>query len=78
MEANDGVEDLETIERNQDILDYIPVQKQWNYTIGGNYKYFSEKGFHTIVLSRNHLNNNAVKYADNIEIENNLIDWKRS
>ena len=73
MEANDGVEDLETIERNQYILDYIPVQKQWNYTIGGNYKYFSEKGFHTIVLSRNHLNNNAVKYADNIETENNLI-----
>ena len=73
QEANDGVEDLETIERNQYILDYIPVQKQWNYTIGANYKYFSEQGFHTFVLSRNHLNNNAVKYSDNIEVEENLI-----
>ena len=73
QEANDGVEDLATIERNQYILDYIPVQKQWNYTIGANYKYFSNKGFHTFVLSRNHLNNNAVKYSDNIEIEENII-----
>jgi len=73
QEANDGVEDLETIERNQYILDYIPVQKQWNYTIGANYKYFSEHGFHTFVVSRNHLNNNAVKYSDNIEVDENLI-----
>ena len=71
--ANDGVDDLETIERNQYILDYIPVQKQWNYTIGTHYKYFSEKGFHSVVLSRNHLNNNAVKYSDNIELEENLV-----
>ena len=72
-EANEGVEDLATIERNQYILDYIPVQKQWNYTIGANYRYFSDKGFHTFVLSRNHLNNNAEKYSDNIEIPENLI-----
>ena len=72
-EVNDGVEDLETIERNQYILDYIPIQKQWNYTIGANYKYFSDNGFHTFVLSRNHLNNNAVKYLDNIELEENTI-----
>ena len=71
--ANDGVSDLETIERNQYILDYIPVQKQWNYTIGAHYKYFSEKGFHSVVISRNHLNNNAVKYSDNIELDENLV-----
>ena len=29
-QANDGVEDITTIERNQYILDYIPIQKQWN------------------------------------------------
>ena len=37
------------------------------------HKYFSEKGFHSVVLSRNHLNNNAVKYSDNIELDENLV-----
>jgi len=69
-QANDGVEDIATIERNQYILDYIPIQKQWNYTLGANYKYFSDKGFHTVVLSRNHLNNNAVKN----DLETNEIE----
>ena len=69
-QANDGVEDITTIERNQYILDYIPIQKQWNYTLGANYKYFSDKGFHTVVLSRNHLNNNAVKN----DLETNEIE----
>ena len=69
-QANDGVEDITTIERNQYILDYIPIQKQWNYTLGANYKYFSDKGFHTVVLSRNHLNNNAEKN----DLETNEIE----
>ena len=69
-QANDGVEDITTIERNRYILDYIPIQKQWNYTLGANYKYFSDKGFHTFVLSRSHLNNNAVKN----DLETNEIE----
>ena len=76
-EANEGVDDTETLNRNQYILDNIPVNDQWNYTIGTRYRYFMPTGgFHTLVLSRNHLNNTAVKYDDNIDnIENLILDY---
>ena len=76
-EANDGLSDIETLNRNQYILDNIPVNDQWNYTIGTRYRYFIPKGgFHTLVLSRNHLNNTAIKFDDNIEkIENLVLDY---
>ena len=47
------------------ILGNIPVNNQWNYTIGGNYKHFSKNGFQNVVLSRNALNNTAEKYENN-------------
>ena len=76
-EANEGLSDIETLNRNQYILDNIPVNDQWNYTIGSRYRYFMPKGgFHTLVLSRNHLNNTAIKFDDNIEnIENLVLDY---
>lgn len=76
-EANDGLSDIETLNRNQYILDNIPVNDQWNYTLGSRYRYFMPKGgFHTLVLSRNHLNNTAIKFDDNIEnIENLVLDY---
>ncbi len=58
---------------NQYILSYLPVNKQWNYTIGTNYKHFFGKSFLTLVASRSHLNNEAIKYRDNIESSENLI-----
>lgn len=57
---------------NQYILDYLPVNEQWNYTIGASYKHYFTKSFITLVASRNHLNNKAYKYKDNIETVNNL------
>ncbi len=63
--VNDGVTDTELISRNDYILGNIPVSDQWNYTIGANYRHFRDKSFQTIVVSRNHLNNKAVKYANN-------------
>ena len=57
---------------NQYILDYLPVNEQWNYTVGASYKHFFAKSFITLVASRNHLNNKAYKYKDNIETANNL------
>ena len=65
-------------ETNQYILDALPIQTQWNYTNGLVYKHYQEKGFWTLVLSRNMLNNQAVKYQDNDESsEDNLIlDYK--
>ncbi len=72
--VNNGVSDKEIIERNNYILGNIPVSDQWNYTFGTNWKHFNKKGFYTIVLSRNHLNNSATKYLNNDESDpNNLL-----
>ncbi|MGQ1784212.1 TonB-dependent receptor [Saccharicrinis sp. GN24d3] len=58
---------------NQYILSYIPVNKQWNYTIGANYKHFYGKSYLSVITSRSHLNNEAIKYRDNIKDAQNLI-----
>ena len=47
------------------ILEYLPVNKQWNYTFGTVYKHYREHGFMTLVLSRNYLNNQSYKYQQN-------------
>ncbi len=72
-EANDGVTDQETIDRNNYILGNIPVNSQWNYTVGVNWKHFSDNSNQTYVLSRNHLNNSATKYFNNDEQPTNLL-----
>ena len=55
------------------ILQFIPVNEQWSYTIGAVYKHFHKYGFTNVVLSRNMLNNRSIKYEDNIEIASNLV-----
>ncbi|HYX07255.1 MAG TPA: TonB-dependent receptor [Bacteroidales bacterium] len=57
------------------ILNYLPVNEQWNYTIGGVYKHFRENGYDTWVLSRNYLNNRAYKYRNNNEDSIKLLDY---
>ena len=58
----------------QYILGNLPFQTQWNYTIGASYKHYRERGYSTIVASRNMLNNRAYKYIDNDDSkESNLI-----
>ncbi|MBN2212703.1 MAG: TonB-dependent receptor [Bacteroidales bacterium] len=47
------------------ILSYIPVNEQWNYTIGAVYKHFGKNGYDTWVFSRNYLNNIAYKHEQN-------------
>ncbi len=59
--------DADDTEAKQFILDRLPVNTQWNYTNGLVYKRYSDKGFTTFVLSRNMLNNEAVKYLNNDE-----------
>ena len=49
------------------LLDNIPVQEQYSYTVGLVYKHFRKGGFDTWVLSRNYLNNSQYKYLGNIE-----------
>jgi len=61
--------DLQTTgtEAQKYLLSYLPVYKQWNYTVGAVYKHFSENYFDTWVLSRNMLRNANFKYQNNDE-----------
>lgn len=49
------------------ILERLPVNTQWNYTNGLVYKHFDDRGVSMVVLSRNMLNNDIVKYRNNEE-----------
>jgi outer membrane receptor for ferrienterochelin and colicin len=75
--VNKGLSDQDVIERNNYILGYLPVNTQWNYTIGGKWTHFSKNSYQEFIASRNHLENKTVKYKDNIEEPANLIlDYK--
>lgn len=52
-------------EDQQYILDYLPVNNQWNYAIGATYRHFRKNSYGTLVVSRNMLNNEAFKYENN-------------
>ncbi|MBT7653382.1 MAG: TonB-dependent receptor [Flavobacteriales bacterium] len=71
--ANDDIVDEDAIRRNNYILGNLPVNTQWNYTVGANWKHFSSNSFQNLVVSRNHLNNRAVKYQGNIEQQEFLL-----
>lgn len=57
------------------ILSYLPVNDQWNYTVGAVYKHYRSRGYDTWVLSRNYLNNIAYKYEDNRESNPKIYDY---
>lgn len=57
------------------LLSQLPVNEQWNYTIGAVYKHFRDKGYDTWVLSRNMLNNTSYKYQNNDETQTKLLDY---
>lgn len=73
---NTGIKD--PTDDQQYILGYLPVNEQWSYAIGAVYKHFGENGYHTLVLSRNMLNNVAYKYEDNDEDnpDKKLLDYQ--
>lgn len=58
------------------ILDYLPVNEQWNYTIGAVYRRFRDNGFDRLVLSRNMLRNFSYKYPDNDESLPRSFDYE--
>ncbi|HAN79540.1 MAG TPA: TonB-dependent receptor [Bacteroidales bacterium] len=64
-------------EEQKYILDYLPVNSQWNYTNGAVYKHFIGKSSQTYALSRNMLNNNSYKYArnDDSSEDNKILDY---
>lgn len=55
------------------ILNNLPTNNQWNYTVGAKYTRYRDRGYTNLVVSRSHLNNTAYKYADNVETPENLI-----
>lgn len=73
---NTGLKD--PTEEQQYILDRVPVNEQWSYTVGAVYKHFANRGSHTLVASRNYLNNLQYKYLNNDDSseENKIFDYK--
>lgn len=66
-------------EEQRYILGYLPVNEQWNYTLGSVYKRYRDNGYQTLVLSRNHLHNISYKYLNNIEQDSlKILDYKSS
>lgn len=58
------------------ILENIPTNNQWNYTIGANLRLFAKKGYKNFVISRNMLRNSAIKYKLNVETDaNRILDY---
>ncbi len=57
------------------ILSYLPVNEQWNYTVGSVYKHYGENGYDTWILSRNYLNNVVYKYLNNDESLGKTLDY---
>ncbi|MBK9257648.1 MAG: TonB-dependent receptor [Saprospiraceae bacterium] len=70
--------DANETESKQYLLNQLPVNTQWNYTNGIVYKRYHNNGFTNFVLSRNMLNNEAVKYLNNDESDekNLILDYK--
>jgi len=71
--ANKGLKDADQIERNTYILGNLPVNNQWNYTLGAKWVHYSKNSYQTYIVSRNHLNNEAIKYRNNIEEDDLLL-----
>jgi hypothetical protein len=59
--------DADDTEDQRAILKALPANDQWSYTVGAVLKHFTGNGYDTWVISRNHLNNGAYKYFNNIE-----------
>ncbi len=75
--VNDDEEDPLQIAQNNYTLGVLPVNEQWNYTLGGTWKHFFEESNLFAVISRSHLNNTAEKYRDNIEsVQNKLLEYE--
>ena len=57
------------------LLNNLPVNNQWNYTLGAVYKYYQKNSYWTFVLSRNMLNNDIFKHINNDVSLERFIDY---
>ncbi|WP_035726279.1 TonB-dependent receptor [Eisenibacter elegans] len=63
-------------EEQRYILNNLPVNNQWNYSIGARLDWFRKNGFYTFVLSRSMLNNEIFKYPNNDESLERILDYR--
>ena len=76
-DINEGEEDSMQIALNNYNLNNLVINKQWNYTIGGTWRHFFNNSNLFFVMSRNHLNNTALKYLDyDNENSQKILDYK--
>ena len=76
-EANEGIDDPQKLAQNQYTLNNLPINEQWNYTLGGTWKRFFDNSNLFMVISRSHLNNTAVKHEDYADLSSpKIIDYK--
>ncbi len=57
------------------ILNYLPVNNQWSYTVGAVYKHYRENNYDTWVISRNDLDNVQYKYIGNNKDSGTLLNY---
>ena len=76
-EINDEEEDSMQIAINNYNLNNLVINKQWNYTLGGTWRHFFNNSNLFFVISRNHLNNTALKFLDYAdENSQKILDYK--
>lgn len=75
FDLNLGIENPDA--QQEYILSQVPVNEQWSYSLGGVYKHYETNSFQTLVVSRSHFNNSAVKYLENDDSseENKILDY---
>lgn len=62
-------------DEQQFILNSLPENDQWNYTLGTVFKHYRTKGVDTWVLSRSQFYNKAYKYPNNNESASKILDY---
>jgi len=76
-DINNDEEDTMQIALNNYNLNNLVINKQWNYTIGGTWRHFFDNSNLFFVMSRNHLDNTALKYLDYTdENSQKILDYK--
>ena len=76
-EANEGIDDPQKLAQNQYTLNNLPINEQWNYTLGGTWRRFFDNSNLFMVISRSHLNNTAVKHEDYADLSSpKIIDYE--
>ena len=76
-DINNDEEDTLQIALNNYNLNNLVINKQWNYTIGGTWRHFFDNSNLFFVMSRNHLDNTALKYKDYAdENSKKILDYK--